>query len=200
MRYIMIFIVLLAASTAMADQRSSLYLLTSADANKLYSSFHHSLASSMDHQAVEWSNPVTGLSGSTVPIRSYQTNYGQLCREYISSVQLAGSIQQAVGTACRQVDGGWKIAGEKLIQRSHQSLKFVYVSSPQQRVGQGCLHSDGISPQVQQRMNRLQQVQQFHSEEFLQMYRKFHHDLQSVPNPRRFETKPLEKLIKLVAD
>jgi surface antigen len=62
-------------------------------------------------QASSWSNPDSGNSGSYTPRPAYQGRNGQYCREYSSTINVAGDRQTAVGTACRQSDGTWKIVG-----------------------------------------------------------------------------------------
>ncbi len=56
-----------------------------------------------------WSNPDSGYKGSTTPIRTYQTADQQACREYRSTVTIDGRTEEAVGTACREPDGTWRI-------------------------------------------------------------------------------------------
>ena len=56
-----------------------------------------------------WSNPDSGNSGSVTPSRSYQTTEDQPCREYTSTVTIDGKTEEAVGTACREPDGTWRI-------------------------------------------------------------------------------------------
>ncbi|MCW9034394.1 MAG: RT0821/Lpp0805 family surface protein [Alphaproteobacteria bacterium] len=56
-----------------------------------------------------WSNPDSGNSGSVTPTRTYQTADQQPCREYSSTVVIDGVAQEAVGTACREPDGTWRI-------------------------------------------------------------------------------------------
>lgn len=64
-----------------------------------------------DHtdQTSTWVNPDSGHSGSITPTRTYQAPDGAYCREYRQTVTIAGSQQQAYGTACRQPDGNWSI-------------------------------------------------------------------------------------------
>lgn len=57
----------------------------------------------------QWNNPDSGNSGSVKPTRTYQRSDGTHCREYTQTVIIAGDPHQAVGTACRQSDGTWKI-------------------------------------------------------------------------------------------
>jgi len=56
-----------------------------------------------------WSNPDSGHSGSVTPTRTYQTAEDQPCREYTSTVNIDGKTEEAVGTACREPDGTWRI-------------------------------------------------------------------------------------------
>lgn len=62
-----------------------------------------------DGQQSTWVNPNSGNSGSTTPVKTYQQDNGQYCREFLQTVTIAGEEQQAYGTACRQPDGSWKI-------------------------------------------------------------------------------------------
>lgn len=39
----------------------------------------------------------------------YQTQSGQYCREYQSSVRVGGQMQYGYGTACQQPDGSWRV-------------------------------------------------------------------------------------------
>jgi surface antigen len=60
-------------------------------------------------RSVTWHNPDSGNSGTVTPIRTYQTANGQYCREYQQTIIIGGERQQSYGTACRQLDGSWKI-------------------------------------------------------------------------------------------
>lgn len=62
-------------------------------------------------QAVAWSNPDSGNSGTVTPTRTYEPAPGQYCREYQQTITVGGKKQQSVGTACRQPDGTWKVMG-----------------------------------------------------------------------------------------
>jgi hypothetical protein len=39
----------------------------------------------------------------------YQTQSGQYCREYASTVRVGGQLQQGYGTACLGEDGAWRV-------------------------------------------------------------------------------------------
>jgi len=57
----------------------------------------------------EWNNPDKGYSVAMTPSPAYETPAGQYCREYQTTVTVAGKQEQAYGTACRQPDGTWKL-------------------------------------------------------------------------------------------
>ncbi len=64
------------------------------------------------NQAAPWVNPDTGNAGTTVPLRTFANSGGQPCREFVSTIVIAGEEQQGYGTACRQPDGTWQIVPE----------------------------------------------------------------------------------------
>jgi hypothetical protein len=197
MRYLFIIVSIFVATTTFADTKTSLYLLSNADADSLYSGFQYALEKSPNHHAVDWSNPMTGLTGATVPIKSYRTSYGQVCREYLSTVQFKGNIQQAFGTACRQGDGSWKIAGEKPIKRAAGAMKFIYLK-PQQ-VTDGCPFSSGQPPIGHDQFKRYHPGMKFHGDGFHEKFRSFERKTQPAPKHRQIEQEQPSKLLRLVA-
>ena len=60
-------------------------------------------------QQIAWSNPESGHSGTITPRREGNDSAGNYCREYQQTVQVGGKTEQAYGTACRQLDGTWKV-------------------------------------------------------------------------------------------
>ena len=60
-------------------------------------------------QTSTWKNPDSGHSGTFTPTRTYQTASNPDCREYETTVTIDGRQERAVGRACRQADGTWKI-------------------------------------------------------------------------------------------
>jgi len=63
------------------------------------------------NKTIYWENDDTGHSGSVTPIREgYQASTGNLCRQYEHTITVAGQTETAVGTACQNYDGTWKIA------------------------------------------------------------------------------------------
>ena len=80
-------------------------------ADKLYEkrNTQNSLESSKLSQTSTWRNPDSGNSGTFTPTRTYQTAEGVYCRDYETTIYVDGSDETAVGRACRQPDGSWKI-------------------------------------------------------------------------------------------
>jgi surface antigen len=60
-------------------------------------------------QSVAWRNPDSGNAGAVTPVRTYQTETGQYCREFTQTINIGGEKHQSYGTACRQADGTWRI-------------------------------------------------------------------------------------------
>jgi surface antigen len=61
------------------------------------------------NQTVAWQNPDDGIAYQVTPVRTYQMNNGQYCREYQAQASIGGRQQQTYGTACRTPDGDWQI-------------------------------------------------------------------------------------------
>lgn len=71
-------------------------------------------AAEQAHQApigeeITWNNPDSGNYGTVTPTRDGQNQSGQYCREYRTTVNVGGKVEEAYGTACQQADGTWKI-------------------------------------------------------------------------------------------
>jgi surface antigen len=58
---------------------------------------------------IGWQNPDSGHYGSVTPIRTYQANGGEYCREFQQQAAVGGQIEEVYGTACRQPDGRWQV-------------------------------------------------------------------------------------------
>lgn len=65
--------------------------------------------STPSQQTVAWQNPDAGTAYQVTPVRTYQINNGQYCREYQAAVRIGGREQRSFGTACRTPDGAWQI-------------------------------------------------------------------------------------------
>ena len=60
-------------------------------------------------QTVQWANPQSGNSGTITPIRQGLSTIGSVCRQYHQIINIAGAIEEAYGTACRQPTGDWVV-------------------------------------------------------------------------------------------
>lgn len=60
-------------------------------------------------QTIAWNNPDSGHYGSVTPVRDGYSQAGAYCREYRSEVVIDGRRETAVGTACQQPDGTWRV-------------------------------------------------------------------------------------------
>jgi surface antigen len=60
-------------------------------------------------QEITWNNPDSGNYGTVVPTREGTDSSGRYCREYRTTVNVDGRVEEAYGTACQQPDGTWKI-------------------------------------------------------------------------------------------
>jgi|APSaa5957512535_1039671.scaffolds.fasta_scaffold147755_2 surface antigen len=57
-----------------------------------------------------WRNPQTGSHGIVAPHRTFQKSSGTYCREFTQSLVTGNVTEEALGTACRETDGTWKLA------------------------------------------------------------------------------------------
>lgn len=71
--------------------------------------FQYALENNKSGTAATWNNPDSALSGSTIPLRTFQTAEGVYCREYQQVIIIGGKKEKGYGTACRQADGSWRI-------------------------------------------------------------------------------------------
>jgi surface antigen len=61
-------------------------------------------------QTVSWDNPDSGHRGTVTPTREGTHNRtGARCREFRQTVTIKNRTEEALGTACQQADGSWKI-------------------------------------------------------------------------------------------
>lgn len=65
------------------------------------------------NQAADWVNPDTSRSGVVVPVRTFASDQGWPCREFITTITIDGKKQQqGNGTACRQPNGTWHVVSD----------------------------------------------------------------------------------------
>ena len=61
-------------------------------------------------QAIAWSNPASGHSGSVAATRDFFDRHsGAYCREFQTVVTVASASKKALATACRQPNGVWTV-------------------------------------------------------------------------------------------
>lgn len=68
-----------------------------------------SLESNRTGQTSSWRNPDSGNSGTYTPTTTYRNASGQDCREYETTVTVDGRTEKAVGRACRDSAGNWRV-------------------------------------------------------------------------------------------
>lgn len=69
----------------------------------------NSLEYSQNGQVSTWSNPDTGNSGSVLPTQTYRGASGEDCRDFETTINVDGQTEVGTGTACRDVNGTWRI-------------------------------------------------------------------------------------------
>lgn len=206
MKKALILLVLIIASAAVCYAGSVMYLLTNSDVRTLTGHFQYALEHNQARQAADWINPVTGLRGSTIPIKTYVVGQGQYCRDYLASVQLDGTTQQAFGTACRLPDGHWKIVAEKPVTRNAGQMKFVFAGRQQS----SCPHALQKPSRQQLDAERLpdyidphheffsSRAKRYHSDSFYRQLERMKRKARPEVSPRDEVKPPPSKLVKLV--
>ncbi len=71
---------------------------------------HAALETAPEGAVTEWHNPDSDIIGTVSPISSFRSEQNERCREFQQTVTFDGVTEVAYGTACRQENGGWKIA------------------------------------------------------------------------------------------
>ena len=95
--------------------------------------FQSALENNKSGTASTWHNPDEGQSGSTMPLKTFQTADGVYCREFQQTIIIDGKPQQGYGTACRQPDGTWQIVNPSTLHRAEQpptEVTHVHVYEP----------------------------------------------------------------------
>ena len=63
-------------------------------------------------EAINWNNPETGNRGTITTTRAGVSQSGAYCREFQQNIVVGGRTERAMGTACQQPDGAWKIVSQ----------------------------------------------------------------------------------------
>jgi surface antigen len=79
------------------------------DKRLMETSSQKALEAGQTGSSTAWRNPDSGHSGSITPVKTYQNDRGEYCREYTQIVEIGGKSEKAYGKACRKPDGNWEI-------------------------------------------------------------------------------------------
>lgn len=60
-------------------------------------------------EAVTWSNPDSGNSGSVAAGEPFKNDTGEDCRTFETTMEIEGEDHTTEGTACRMADGTWQV-------------------------------------------------------------------------------------------
>lgn len=91
------------------DLRNAGLSVSLADEAVIQKALTQGLEKELSGTRVAWRNPDTGHQGEIVPIRTFQSENGQYCREFREFRTVAGSTYDQGGIACRQAEGVWKM-------------------------------------------------------------------------------------------
>ena len=116
---------LVAAGSAFSAEDQE--LLEPPEQDAMADTVQHALEYNRTDQASEWVNPDTGRSGAVSPVRTFQNEQGQPCREFVTTITIGGKLEQGYGTACRQPDGSWQIVAEDLQKYTAPTTSEVHV-------------------------------------------------------------------------
>lgn len=96
-------------------------------------SFQHALEDNRSGTSTSWHNPDGDNSGTTMPIRTFQTADGVYCREFQQTIIIDDQPQEGYGTACRQPDGSWQIVDPRTLPPAKQQpaeVTHVHIYEP----------------------------------------------------------------------
>lgn len=79
------------------------------DLEMVAQAYRSGLETSPSGTAVSWGSRDSGLSGSLMPVRTYENANSLYCREYLETVSLRGETEKRYGAACRHPDGAWYV-------------------------------------------------------------------------------------------
>lgn len=84
--------------------------LDNADKAMMQRTSQQSLEYNRTGQSSSWRNPDSGHSGTYTPTSTYKSASGQDCREFEQTVTIDGRTERAIGHACRDANGVWRIS------------------------------------------------------------------------------------------
>lgn len=85
--------------------------LESSDRSMANEKLQLALEKSLSGESTRWQNPVSGVSGSVTPLKTWKTSEGTYCRSYSEKITLSsGQSLNREGVACRAENAVWKSA------------------------------------------------------------------------------------------
>ena len=90
------------------ELRNAGFILSPQDQLAFQKALAQGLERELSGTRIAWTNPDTGHGGEIVPIRTFQAENGQYCREFLDVRRITGSAQDHGGIACRGADGVWR--------------------------------------------------------------------------------------------
>ena len=91
------------------ELRNAGFILSPQDQLAFQKALAQGLERELSGTRIAWTNPDTGHGGEIVPIRTFQAENGQYCREFLDVRRITGSAQDHGGIACRGADGVWRV-------------------------------------------------------------------------------------------
>ncbi|WP_210398208.1 RT0821/Lpp0805 family surface protein [Motiliproteus sediminis] len=70
---------------------------------------NHTLETQMSGTTVEWQDEQTGLAGTITPVRTFKTEQGKFCREFLERQLIKEQWQEQRGIACREGKEEWQV-------------------------------------------------------------------------------------------
>jgi surface antigen len=127
-------LLLLALGWGTAVEAQNLGALAVPERQAMSDTLQYALENNPSNQGADWVNPDTGRSGAVVPTRTFSGPAGEPCREFISTIIIAGREEQGYGRACRQPDGTWQVVSDSGSRElSPPPPARVYVYTPPER-------------------------------------------------------------------
>jgi surface antigen len=98
-----------AAGWLVADYRAEKRIAAlEAEQAEMLAMVSDALEKQLSGESVSWEDPATGLQASVLPLRTFKTQSGQWCREYLRTVAEGDQVEEHRAVACRQGEGDWR--------------------------------------------------------------------------------------------
>ncbi len=110
MRYVLPLaaVVVVAACAQLGAPRELAYdRLSERDVGLAAATLQNTLETGDNNITVVWQNTVNGHAGATTPVRTFVTDSGIFCRDYIEVLVIDEAVERFDNTACRGDAGSW---------------------------------------------------------------------------------------------